>query len=851
MTAQRRSRAISRLCALLALVPNALAAQAPASPSLATEVKVTAPESRFRAGAVHRLLLGSHYRDLWATPIQVPVLDLRTFAGGLEPRKAGGGMQTRSLRFKGADGREYVFRSLLKDPTQKLPPELRPTIAGRISRDQVSALHPAGPLVASALLEAAGVLHVKPTLVVLPSDPSLDAFGPEFSGAIGFLEERPTSDADSLPDGRRVIGTPKLLERLQSSANHRVDARAFLAARLMDIYLGDWDRHLDQWRWARPNGRNNALWQPIPRDRDYAFSKFDGLLLALARSQQPQWVGFGENYPAIFGLTWYGRALDRRFLTGLGWSTWDSTARALQARLTDAAIAAAAAELPPELYQVAGAELTRILVARRDRLHAAARDFYRLLAREPDVWTTDQNEQVRVERAGDGLEVTVNGPGDSTDVLYRRRFASGETREVRLYLQGGDDRVLLAGRGGGPLLRVVGGSGTDLVIDSSRGGRVRIYDMDGDTRSEGLRRHGVDRRAYRDFVPTDSTMWPPRDWGTTWRPLLWMNVEPEVGLFLGGGVVRYGFGFRRQPYATKTQLRAGYATGAAAMRAELRHQRWFGDGHTSAKLLLRASGIEVLRFYGFGNETERQGNDEFHRVPQQQYTASALLSFRVGRAGQLGFGPVLKYTDTDLEAGRFITLAPPPGVGRFGEVGMQAEYLLEGRDQPTWPRLGAALSLGGSVYPEVWDVASTFGEVHGEGTAYLSPRLPLRPTLALRFGAKRVWGPYPFHDAAFLGSSQVRGLRSGRYAGDASVYGGAEVRLPLFRPYIVVPGELGILGFTDVGRVYLDGESSNQWHTGLGGGIWFSFLQRSNTVSVSVARGDDRTTLYLRAGFGY
>jgi hypothetical protein len=59
--------------------------------------------------------------------------------------------------------------------------------------------------------------------------------------------------------------------------------------------------------------------------------------------------------------------------------------------------------------------------------------------------------------------------------------------------------------------------------------------------------------------------------------------------------------------------------------------------------------------------------------------------------------------------------------------------------------------------------------------------------------------------------------------------------VPLFRPYIVVPGELGVLGFTDVGRVFLKGESSDVWHTGVGGGVWFSFLRRANTLAV--ARG--------------
>ena len=44
---------------------------------------VTAAGERYRAGPLHRLILGQHYRDLWTTKVKVKVLDLETFAGGL------------------------------------------------------------------------------------------------------------------------------------------------------------------------------------------------------------------------------------------------------------------------------------------------------------------------------------------------------------------------------------------------------------------------------------------------------------------------------------------------------------------------------------------------------------------------------------------------------------------------------------------------------------------------------------------------------------------------------------------------------------------------------------------------
>ena len=71
-------------------------------------------------------------------------------------------------------------------------------------------------------------------------------------------------------------------------------------------------------------------WTPIPRDRDQAFARFDGLLLGLARLSAPQLVEFSPTYPSMVGLTWNARVLDRRLLSGLEWPVWDSVATDLQ-----------------------------------------------------------------------------------------------------------------------------------------------------------------------------------------------------------------------------------------------------------------------------------------------------------------------------------------------------------------------------------------------------------------------------------------------------------------------------------------------------------------------------------------
>ena len=136
--------------------------------------------------------------------------------------------------------------------------------------------------------------------------------------------------------------------------------------------------------------------------------------------------------------------------------------------------------------------------------------------------------------------------------MFHRRFDRAETKEVRLYLHGGDDVVHITGQGGGPpLLRVIGGGGDDSVVDSSSGGRVRFYDARGANQVAGLHHAPLDDRPFADFQPSDSTPWPERDWGGFWRFRPWFSYGPDVGLFFGGGVVRYDFGFRKRPYRSR------------------------------------------------------------------------------------------------------------------------------------------------------------------------------------------------------------------------------------------------------------------------------------------------------------
>ena len=75
--------------------------------------------------------------------------------------------------------------------------------------------------------------------------------------------------------------------------------------------------------------------------------------------------------------------------------------------------------------------------------------------------------------------------------------------------------------------------------------------------------------------------------------------------------------------------------------------------------------------------------------------------------------------------------------------------------------------------------------------------------------------------------------------------------MTLGRVFLGAPADVGVFGLADTGRVYLEDDPSRTWHTAAGGGVWAAILDRSNTVSLAVARGEERTALYFQGGFGF
>ena len=227
----------------------------------------------------------------------------------------------------------------------------------------------------------------------------------------------------------------------------------------------------------------------------------------------------------------------------------------------------------------------------------------------------------------------------------------------------------------------------------------------------------------------------------------------------------------------------------------------------------------------------------------------------LGRHVRLELGPIFRgsTTDTMPATATLVSQTQPYGSGRFNQLGARSLIRLDLRNRKVAASRGIMIEAAAEYYPEMLDLdRGSFGRLEGQVATYLSLSGSDNQTLALKAGGEKVWGAFPFYEAAFLGGREtLRGFARQRFAGDASVYGSVEFRVFLTKVNLLFPSEFGVVALTDGGRVFQNGESSDKWHVSGGGGLWIAPVDRQYTISGTLVRSAERTSLYFGAGFGF
>ena len=786
--------------------------------------------------AVHRAILGNSYRREWAAPVRMRVFHLSREKGGLTILQRGGGLQTKSLRLQDPTGQQWVLRTLQKYPERGLPPTLRPTIAKDILQDQVSASHPYSSVVVPPLAEALGIPHANPEVVFVPDDPALGEYRPDFANQVFLFEEREPLDAD------KTDNTEKAQRRLQADNDNYVDQATVLRARLLDMLLGDYDRHEDQWRWQRVEDGKGSRYEPVPRDRDHVFYKPTGVFpkalsthLLMANVQ-----GYNDHIRSINRWNSKAKTFDRYFLNGLSEDDWRTQIAYVQRHLSDSLITQAMRRLPPNIYQLSGPTLTRNLIARRNILLRQGLHYYRSLARLVEVAASDKRERLEVtHQAGGKLLVTstkIKKDGSLGAVLYQRLFDPADTREVRLYGLGGDDQFAVSGAARSPIrVRLIGGAGDDtfaVAAEVPQRGRLRLYDRSDEPN------HLPPASQARLLTAPDTLVNSFNKASFQYnylQPLLSVGYNKDYGLQLIGNFIYQRQGFRKAPYGSRQSFLVNY--GLANSSLLLSYSGIFKRKIGENDLLVNATSLGpnyTSHFFGVGNESafNRDPDDaiRFYRNDYNLVTADVRLSCALHQ-WQLTAGLTAQYYNSgrDKNTNRYLGVyaAEHPDQDVFQAQtygGVVASATRDTRDKALVARRGVLWTTSLSALNQLNGHRHTFAQALTEFSFHFAPG---RDSSGLVI-ANRTGGGTTLGDAAYFqqfklgGTNNLRGFYYWRFAGKSIAYNNLEVRLKLlsFSSYLV-PGTLGLTAFNDVGRVWAPGETSQQWHTGYGGGVYF------------------------------
>ncbi|RVU03176.1 hypothetical protein EOD41_02120 [Mucilaginibacter limnophilus] len=821
-----------------------------AQPLLAQQIKndsitiAIAPEYN-QVSKLHRIFLGNHNRQLWATPVKLRILHLATEKGGLKILQLGGGMQTKSLRLADPTGQEWVLRTLQKYSDRKLPANLKKTIARDILQDQISSMHPFGALAVPPLAQALDIPHANPEIIYVPDDPALGEYRKEFANQVFMFEEREPLDAE------KTYNSEKVREKVRDDNDNRIEEKLVLRARLLDMLLGDWDRHEDQWRWEKTKGEYGDLYKPIPRDRDQVFYKTNGIFPWIVSHQwlSSKFQGYGDHIRDIKGWNVQARYFDRYFLNQLDENDWKEQIAYVQNTLTDELIEKALRRMPDNIYKISGSEITAKMISRRNLLMKQGLEYYQFISKYVEVPATDKHDKFSVQNNDDGsILVTINKikkDGKIDHETYRRTFDPKVTDEVRLYGFDGKDAFVVTGKTPSPIkVRMIAGGDRDsIAVDPDLHNKANLYVYDRSDKANTLPSHSQAKLR----LSTDTTV-NKYDYDgfkyDRFAVITLANYGIDKGISLIGGFSYEKHGFRKEPYAYRHELTVNYSLARKSFVIDYEGDFKKVFGETNLMIDFRSNGPNnVANFFGLGNNSVFAPHLEFDEDDEEPEFDREISYYR-SRYDVVNSNISL-YRNYDYwrisagVAGQFYTANQHDNHHRFLNVyaqqnpdedvyhdrwyaGFIVNSLYDNRAKGILPTKGIYWNTTLNGYTGIGYANNKYLQLSSEFGFTLTPGADSIWSVSNRTGAATTFGHAEFFQKVKLGGqNNLRGFHTNRFTGETMVYNNLEFRVKAFdfNSYLL-PGSVGLIGFTDAGRVWLPGESSDKIHIGYGGGVY-------------------------------
>ena len=560
--------------------------------------------------------------------------------------------------------------------------------------------------------------------------------------------------------------------------------------------------------------------------------------------------GFKKNIRDIEGLNWVARDFDRFFLNNLDETAWEKITKNFQQSLTDDVIKKAVTKFPPPIAALDSAVVAEKLISRRDHLLKNAIKYYRFISKEVSIIGSNKPEYFHLKKSPNGLQLIVYKKLDSTDsasVMYSRIFDSKVTKEIRIYGLNGNDKFEIDPDVSTKIkLRIIGGKGND-TFDLKGNVHNFVYDLSTEKNAMiNLRRTNKELSADPSIIEYKNTGF---EYTKIRFPQINLGYNREDRLFFGIGFSRRTYGFRKVPFATDQRLVTLYAPHEGAY--QFKYDAVFNKVISKEDIVIHAQFVNptLNNFFGFGNEStyDKNKSNEFYSVRYKFVETDLLIRKRFNDIFDFMVGPAYyqywsRYSDNyNRILGNPAVIGSDSasiyGIKQF--FGVKAKMDVHYINNEIFPTRGVTWFTEFSSLRGLNANAHALTKLTSDMTIYASINDPGRLGAVLRFGGGHIFSKhYEYFQAMSVGANNfVRGYRKNRFSGSSIAYASAELRLKLFRSQsYLFPGDVGMMGFYDLGKAWQVGDRSKKWHGAYGGGLYYvpySLITVSATLAFS------------------
>lgn len=814
---------------------------------------------------------GDHYREIYGRKIEAPVLFLEDLPDNVRAITEGGGNQSRSLRLIDDNENEYTVRELRKSGVRFIQSKIKDhyvldyadnTVVESIVQDYYTTAQPYAQYAINELLDAIDIPHASPRIVYLPKQKRLGRFNESYGDKLYMFEEHVGDENkgfDAFGNADDIISTKDMLLELQNDKDAKIDEDSYLRARLFDILIGDWDRHADQWRWAlHEKDDGTKLYKPIPRDRDQAFPKYDGVFPAILKFASPLARNMQSYSPEVQNIKTFNNAvyyLDKNFINEASWEDWKKQAENLQNSLTDDVIDNAFAKLLEDTKGESIDNIKSTLKQRRENMVSIAKDYYQYFKEHEIIVATNKDNKINVVRQPNGkTNVTIS---QKDETIFENTYAKDITKELWIYALDGDDEISVTGDGSNYIqIKIFGGEENDIYnIENNRSIKVYDYKSKENTFNTPVSKKLTDSYDINNYDPqkrkySNNVLLPT------------VGFDPDAGFSAGLTNTFTTYSLLRNPFTTQHTFNASYyaATSGFEFSYDGEFAHIFHNWNLGIDTRITSSNY-AINFFGRGNETTYEEDDvdmDFNRVKIEQWHFQPSLIYKTDGNVSAHIAARVESNKVDDNENGVIQTSFGADDDIFedqiyvgGEVGINFNNK---KGLLSLPRRGMEFGLIAG-YKQTID--SDFDNKFSYVTPTVSFIYPIHEsglaTLATKAQANFIIGDdYEFYHAATVGgNNSLRGFRNERFLGKTSFFQMTDLRVCLIEQRTgFVPLRIGVTGGFDLGRVWNENEDSEKWHNSYGGSIFINGFQ-AFTANIGYYQSVEDSRIIFTAGFRF